>query len=146
MFTRSTQCYKCKGQGFTSTGPGKQQEVKVKANVMNLHRPVSLGKIGSYNPLTQDVNNVIAKLSLQNSYNYNLVENGYGLMMVLPVAYEHLRDGKKLKIKIFGNNVVVDVPSKPSLQRMLVVPGKGMPLGNGQRGNLYVKLDLKYEN
>jgi len=87
----------------------------------------------------------MVRLDLQKSLNYSLVENGASLMMVLPVLYEHLRDGKKLKIKLFGNNVTVDVPKKPSLQRMLVVPNKGMPLGNRQRGNLYVKLDLKYE-
>lgn len=145
VMQRSTICYKCKGQGFTSTGPGKTTQYKVKTSINNLHRPLPLGKVGSYNPITNDYNNVLVRFDLQKSYNYSLVENGAGLMMVLPVLYEHLRDGKKLRITIFGNKVTVEVPEKPSLQRMIVVPGKGMPLGNGHRGNLYVKLDLKYE-
>jgi len=142
---RSSPCHKCKGQGFTSTGPGKSKDYKIRANIQNLQRPLPLGKVGSYNPITGDYNNVLVRIILQKSYNYALVENGASLMMTLPVLYEHLKEGKKLKIKIFDNNVIVDVPSKPSMQRMLVVPNKGMPLGNGQRGNLYVKLDIKYE-
>ncbi|KKM78730.1 hypothetical protein LCGC14_1357060, partial [marine sediment metagenome] len=69
---------------------------------------------------------------------------GMGLMMTLPVAYKHLRDGGKLRISIFGNKITIDIPPKPSMQRMVVVPGKGMPVGNGHRGQLYIKLDLKY--
>lgn len=143
---RSSPCHKCKGQGFTSTGPGVSKEYKILTNVQNLQRPVSLGKVGSYNPVTQDYNDVIVRIVLQKSYNYTLVENGASLMMTLPVLYEHLKEGKKLKIKIFGNNVLVEIPPKPSLQRILVVPNKGMPLGNGQRGNLYVKLDIRWED
>jgi len=145
IINRATICYKCQGKGFTTTGLGTKKDFKFNSNVSNLHRLRPLGKVGSYNPITNDYNNVMVRLDLQKSLNYSLVENGASLMMVLPVLYEHLRDGKKLKIKLFGNNVTVDVPKKPSLQRMLVVPNKGMPLGNRQRGNLYVKLDLKYE-
>jgi len=145
ILNRATLCHKCQGQGFISDGPGTGTDYKIKANVQNLHKPLPLGKVGSYNPMTADYNNVIVRLDLQKSYNYSLVENGASLMMTLPVEYEHLRDGKKLRITIFGNKVTVDIPPKPSLQRMIVVQGKGMPLGNGQRGNLYVKLDIRWE-
>lgn len=146
LFTRSTVCSKCRGQGFTSTGPGTDKFFKVKPTIENLQFPLPLGRVGSYNPITRNYNSVVIRFVLQKSYNYAIVENGAGLMMTLPVLYEHLRDGKKLKIKIFGNNAVIDVPPKPSLQRMLVVPNKGMPLGNGQRGNLYIKLDIRWED
>jgi DnaJ-class molecular chaperone len=145
ILNRATICHKCQGRGFTTTGIGTNKEYKITASINNLGRPRPLGKVGSYNPVTNDYNQVLVRLDLQKSLNYSLVENGVGLMMVLPVLYEHLKDGKKLKIKVFDNNVVVDIPPKPSLQRMLTVPGKGMPFGNGRRGNLYVKLDLKYE-
>jgi len=145
LFTRSTKCYKCKGQGFTADGDGEEKLFKVKPSIENLQFPLPIGKVGSYNPITNDYNNVIVRFILQKSYNYAIVENGAGLMMTLPVLYEHLRDGKKLKIKVFGNGTIVEIPPKPSLQRMVIVPNKGMPLGNGQRGNLYIKLDLKYE-
>lgn len=144
IINRSTKCYKCQGQGFTADGVGEEKTFKVKPSIENLQFPLPIGKVGRYNPVTGDYNNVVVRFQLEKLYNYAIVENGMGLMMTLPVTYDVLKDGKKLKVKIFDNNVIVEIPKKPSLQRMLVVPNKGMPLGNGQRGNLYVKLDLKY--
>jgi molecular chaperone DnaJ len=141
---RTSPCHKCQGQGFSSNGSGTKKEFKIVANVQNLVHSLPLGKVGSYNPLSGDMNSVMVKLDLIKSANYHLVENGMGLMMTLPVSYEHLRDGKKLRISIFNNKVTINIPPKPSMQKMLVVPEKGMPLGNNHRGNLYIKLDLKY--
>jgi len=142
-FTTSP-CHVCRGQGFETTGTGTKKEFKIVASVQNLAQPIPLGKVGSYNPLSGDNNDVLVKLDLIKSSNYHLVENGMGLMMTLHVAYKHLRDGGKLRISIFGNKITIDIPPKPSMQRMVVVPGKGMPVGNGHRGQLYIKLDLKY--
>ena len=142
-FTTSP-CHVCRGQGFETTGTGTKKEFKIVASVQNLAQPLSLGKVGSYNPLSGDNNDVLVKLDLIKSSNYHLVENGMGLMMTLPVLYKHLKEGKKLRVTIFNNKVTVNIPPKPSMQRMVVVPGKGMPVGNGYRGQLYIKLDLKY--
>ena len=138
-------CHTCRGQGFKATGVGTEKEFKVVPAIENLQFARPLGKVGSYNPTSNDYNKVQVKFDLQRSSNYHIVENGLGLMMTLPVLYEHLKDGKKLRISVFGNNITVDIPAKPSMQRMVVVAGKGMPNGNGGRGNLYVKLDLKYK-
>jgi len=140
----ATVCHTCQGQGFKSTGNGTERKFKVGANIRNLSQALSLGKIGSYNHLSEEINTVMIKLDLIKSSNYHLVENGMGLMMTLPVSFEHLRDGKKLRITVFNNKVTVDIPPKPSMQSVIVVPNKGMPMGNNHRGNLYLKLDLKY--
>lgn len=144
FYTRVTPCSFCQGQGFSKIGMGTVNTQTIKASVSYLHRPYSLGRVGSYNTRTNDKNEVVVRLQIQRASNYDLVENGAGLLMILPVEYEHLRDGKKLKISVFDNKIVVDIPPKPSLHRVLTVQGKGMPLGQGRRGNLYVKLDLKY--
>jgi len=142
---RTSICSVCGGQGFKSSGQGEKIKVKIKVTLKNLQRFVKLEKAGNYNPRTKKYNDLLIRPILQRSYNYDIAENGASLVMTLPVKYEHLRDGKKLRITIFGNKVTVDVPAKQSLQRMLVVHGKGMPIGDGSRGNLYIKLDLKYE-
>lgn len=135
----TSDCKTCNGLGNETIGTGTLKQFKVKVN----QPVVSLGRVGSYSPSNNNYNEVHVRFQIQKSVNYEMREDG-GLLMTLPVKYEDLKKGSKLKISVFGNHVTVDIPIKPSLHRVITIPGKGMPVGN-KRGNLYIKMDIDYE-
>jgi molecular chaperone DnaJ len=137
---RTTHCHSCGGQGNETIGTGKTKSVKVKVD----STIKSLGKVGSYNIQARSYNEMRVRFTLQKDPNYTLVENGRGLMTTFYIEYKDLKTGITTDVDILGNKVKITIPPKPSLQRMITVPNKGMPIGKNARVNLYIKLDISY--
>lgn len=70
-------------------------------------------------------------------------KEGSNLVMTLPIKLsDALLGGKKYIKTLEGNKIEITIPMGVSSGQVLRVKGKGVPLRNNDRGDLYIKVDI----
>jgi len=68
---------------------------------------------------------------------------GNDLVMNLEIKLTEALLGTKHKIETLDGNIEVTIPEGVSINEILRVRGKGVPINKGKRGDLLIKLDIK---
>lgn len=72
--------------------------------------------------------------------------DGHDLVMTLDLKLTEALLGTKYPIKTLDGEIEVTIPEGVSINEILRVRGKGVPLGRGKRGDLLIKLNIKLPN
>ena len=72
--------------------------------------------------------------------------DGHDLVMTLNLKLSDAMLGTKIPIETLDGNIEVTVPEGVSVNEILRVRGKGVPIAKGKRGDLLIKLNIKLPN
>jgi molecular chaperone DnaJ len=71
-------------------------------------------------------------------------KEGNNILMTLPLKLTDALLGGKQTIKTLDGDIEITIPPGVPFGQLLRVRGKGVPLSNGRRGDLYVKVDITF--
>jgi molecular chaperone DnaJ len=72
--------------------------------------------------------------------------DGHDLVMTLNIKLSDALLGTKYPIETLDGNIEVTIPEGVTINEILRVKGKGVPMSKGKRGDLLIKLNIKLPN
>lgn len=135
--TPKEQCHTCRGIGVSK----KQEEINVAVpSGVDNGEMVRLGGVGEAIP-GGTPGDLYVKIHVHPDPTFH--KEGSNLVMTLPIKLsDALLGGKKHIRTLDGKGIEVTIPMGVSSGQVLRVQGRGVPLRNNDRGDLYIKVDI----
>jgi len=132
------KCKKCKGQGIVR----EQKEIKVK-----IPAGISNGEMVRLSGQGEAVQGGVPGdlyIKIHVKSHSLFTKEGANLYMTLKTKLSDALLGDTKNIETLDGSIDLKIPSGVKHGEMLRVKGKGVPLGNGRRGDLIVKIDIQF--
>ncbi|MEM4573821.1 MAG: J domain-containing protein [Candidatus Caldarchaeum sp.] len=149
-FTSVTPCGKCRGTGVIirkacSTCRGKGVVSKTEKIMVTIPPGMSNGETivvkgkGLYDEAAGGRGDLVVQVKVRTSRFFRF--DGDRLVMILPVAPSEVVAQREVLIPFFGETLRIKL-RRELLEKPLVLRGKGVPLHDGRRGDLEIRLQL----
>ncbi|MEM4190028.1 MAG: DnaJ domain-containing protein [Candidatus Caldarchaeum sp.] len=149
-FTSVTTCSRCVGSGIIvkkacSVCKGRGQIEKTERVVVDIPAGSADGDTivlhgkGLFDPESRRRGDLIVRLKLRPGRQFML--DGDRLVMFLPVSPSEVAAGREISVKFFDSVLKVRA-RRENLDAPIVFRGRGLPMRNGRRGDLEVRLKL----